>query len=136
MPAVSGISFIAQVEDTTPGTFITVAGKRGATLKIGRGTADATSGDSAGWEEHVATNGNWSIDEDGVLIEDDAALTKIEDAILNGTSIKVQIQTPSGAKYAGNATPSDLSYEGPHDDVATVSLTLTGNGALTKTAAA
>lgn len=136
MPAVSGISFIVQVEDTTPGTFITLGGKRGATLNIGRNTADATSNDSAGWEEHVITTGNWSIDEDGVLLESDAAYKKIEDAIIAGTGLKVQVQMPSGAKYTGNATPTSLTAEGPHDDVAAVSLSLTGNGALTKTAAA
>lgn len=136
MPAVSGISFIIQVETTTPGTYTTIGGKRGATLNIGRSTADATSSDSSGWDEHVITNGNWSIDEDGVLLDSDVAYKKIEDAILNGTGVKVQVQMPSGAKYTGNATPTDLSAEGPHDDVSSVSITLTGNGALTKTPAA
>lgn len=138
MPVVTGVDFVINVNTGTVElpTWTLVAGQRNATLTMSTDEVDITSKNSNGWHEGLPSIRSWSIEFDALLIEDDDGLAAIEDAFMNGTQVQVQIVTPAGNKYDGNATLTDFSYEGPYDGEATASGTLTGSGALTKTAAA
>lgn len=135
MPAVTGVDFLIQVNtgtDTAP-TWTTVAGQQNATLKRKADEADITSKDSDGWYEGLPTIKNWSIDFDGLLVEDDAGYQALEDAYLNDKILQVQLLTPAGNKYTGKAYLTDFPIDAPYDDAATYSGTLQGTGPLTKT---
>ncbi len=133
MGATTGVDFIIQVEDpANSGTYITVAGQRGATLNRTLDLADVTSKDSDGWEENLPTIRHWSIDFDGVLVESDEAFAALEDAFNNATQVNVQMMTAAGNKYSGLATLTNFPIEAPYDAEATYSGTLQGSGALVK----
>ncbi|WP_434642762.1 phage major tail protein, TP901-1 family [Thermoanaerobacterium thermosaccharolyticum] len=135
MPAVTGVSFIIQVNtgaEETP-VWTTVAGQQNATLNREVDEADVTSKDSGGWYEGLPTIRNWSIDFDGLIVENDGGYQALEDAFMNNEILQVQLVTPAGNKYTGKAYLTDFPIEAPYDDAATYSGTLQGTGPLTKT---
>lgn len=137
MPAVTGVDFLIQVNtgaEATP-TWTTVAGQRGATLNRETDEVDVTSKDSNGWYEGMPTIRNWSIEAEGLLVQDDTAYARLEQAYMNNEIVQVQLITPSGTKYTGKAYITDFPIEAPYDDAATYSVTLQGTGPLTKATA-
>lgn len=133
MPKVSGVSFLIKVNTGTIAspTYTTVGGQRNVTLSLGTDEIDVTDKASGNWHEGLPSIRNWSLEGDGLLVQDDAGLQELEDAYMNQEKIKVQLLTASGKTYTGDAILTDFSYEGPYDDAATASYTLTGSGALT-----
>ena len=133
MPKVSGIGFIIKVNTGTIASpvYTTVGGQRNATLSMGTDEIDVTDKASSNWHEGLPSIRNWSIEGDGLLVQDDSGLQELEDAFIGGEKIKVQLLTASGKTYTGDAILTDFSYEAPYDDAATASYTLTGSGALT-----
>lgn len=133
MPAVSGVSFLVKVNTGTEGApvWTTVAGQRNATLNLESDAIDTTSKDSSGWHEEIVGINNWSIEFDGLIIEDDAGYLELEDAYMSKALVQVQLSTPAAHTYTGKARIT-LSLEGPYDGEATVSGTLTGTAALVK----
>lgn len=98
-------------------------------------TLDLTSKDNAGWQDEDYGIQSWSIEGDGVLVEDDAGYLALEDAFMNRKSVKVRFETEKGAQYEGDAIITDFPVEAPYDDLATYSITLNGKGEPTKTRA-
>jgi len=128
---ISGMKVRLFIEDATSGKVL--AGQKNATLNRSAETIDATSKDSEGnWTESIPGMKNWSIDADGAFVTDDEAYGILETAFLDGENVNVYIQMPSGTKFKGNATIVDLPLEAPFDDILSYSVSLTGNGALTK----
>jgi len=135
MPAVTGVTFLIQVNtgtETSP-TWTAVGGQRGATLNRSVDEADVTSKGSLGWHEGIPTIKTWSIDFDGLVVEDDAAYKLLEAAYMDGEILQVEVVTPAGNKYSGNAFLTDFSIDAPYDDAMTYSGTLQGTGPLTLT---
>ena len=133
----TGVDFVIQVNTGTEATpsWTTVAGQRGATLNRSTDVVDTTSKDSNGWEENTPSIRHWSIDFDGLLVENDAAFVELENAYMNNEQVHVQMVTAAGNKFEGTATLTDFPIEAPHDGEATYSGTLQGSGALTKVSA-
>lgn len=133
MPAVSGVDFLVKANTGTEGApvYTTIGGQRNCTLNLDGDGIDTTSKDSNGWHEEIAGINNWSIDFDALALEDDAAYLELEDAYMNRQLLLVQLATPGGKTYTGKARVT-LNIEGPYDNEATVSGTLTGSGALQK----
>lgn len=130
-----GVNFLILVEDKqTPGTYIKVAGQRNGSLNREYDTVDVTNKDNSGWSDEEYGVGKWSIEGDGLLVENDAGYLALEEAFENAEYVKVRFQTAGGNKYEGNALISDFPIEAPYDDAATYSITLNGKGAYTKTA--
>jgi TP901-1 family phage major tail protein len=130
-----GVNFLLYVNtgsDATP-VWTKVAGQKGGTLNRGYDTIDVTSKDNVGWQDEEYGNASWSIEADGLLVEDDAGFLALESAFEGAEYVKVRFQTQAGNKYEGQAIISDFSVEAPYDDQATYSLTLNGKGAYTKT---
>ncbi|WP_069649639.1 phage major tail protein, TP901-1 family [Caloranaerobacter ferrireducens] len=128
-----GVDFVIKIEDSgNPGTYILLGGQRGATLNRSTETIDVTTKDSNGWRESEASIKEWSIEADGLLIESDTAYSQLETAYMNGTKVKVELNTAGGSKYTGDAIITDFPIEMPYDDAATYSVTLQGTGPLTK----
>ena len=130
-----GVNFLLYVNTGTDATpvWTKVAGQKGGTLNRGYDTIDITSKDNSGWQDEEYGNANWSIEADGLLVEDDAGFLALEAAFEGADYVKVRFQTQAGNKYEGSAIISDFNVEAPYDDQATYSLTLNGKGAYTKT---
>lgn len=129
-----GVNFLLFVNtgtDAVP-TWTKVAGQKGGTLTREYDTIDVTSKDNMGWNDEEYGNASWSIEADGLLVEDDAGFLALEAAFEGAEYVKVRFQTQAGNKYEGSAIISDFSVEAPYDDSATYSLTLNGKGAYTK----
>lgn len=129
MSKISGMKVKLFIKDATTGKIL--AGQRNASLNRSAETIDATSKDSDGhWQESIQGFKSWTIDCDGAFVQDDVAYSILETAYLNSENVDVYIEMPSGTKYEGNATITDLSMEFPYDDLTTWSLSLQGNGPL------
>jgi TP901-1 family phage major tail protein len=138
MAKIAGVDVLLKVEtgvDATSGTvtYTVLGGQSGATLNRSAETIDVTSKDAQGWAESIAGVKSWSIECEGFIVEDDTALTKLEDAFNARTKLKAQIVFPSGKKYEGDVFITDFPMEFPQDDAVTFSVTLQGTGALTVT---
>lgn len=133
MAKVLGVDILVKVNTGTSGSPVyTAAGsQRGATLNRSTDEIDQTDKASDGCHEGVPSTTNWSIDADGLLIEDDNAYAALETAFDSKAQVLVQVATPAHT-YTGLATISDFPIEAPYDDNATYSVSLTGSGKLTK----
>ena len=106
-----------------------LAGQRGATLNRSAETIDITNKVSAGWKEMITSVKEWSVDCDGVFVEDDTALKALETAFNANTMVDVKISDGEWG-YKGKAIITDFPIDAPYDDAATYSLTLQGTGEL------
>lgn len=132
-----GVNFLISINtgtDVAP-VWTTVAGQRGGTFNRSSDTLDLTSKDNAGWQDEDYGVASWTIEGDGLLVEDDAGYLALEDAFDNKQFVQVRWETAAGNKYEGQALIADFNTEAPYDDNATYSITLNGKGQYTKTAA-
>lgn len=129
MAVVKGVAVLVKI-----GTNV-VAKQRGATLNRDAETMDSTAKDVE-WMGTEMSFKSWSVECDGLLVEGDAALDALEIAFNAGEKVSVELALPSGAKKTGTAVITSFPIEAPYDDLATYSLTLQGDGALTPVPAA
>lgn len=132
MPAVSGITFVLQVNtgtDISP-VYTTLAGGRSATLNLTTEEIDTTTKDDGGWHTGLPGIRGWSVDFDGLLFETDGTYDILRNCMLNGTQLKIQMQTPQLKKFTGKGTLTTLTLDAPHDDAAGASGSFTGTAAL------
>lgn len=124
-----GLNILVSVK--SGGEFKAVGGQRGATLNRGSETLDVSNKATGGaWKEFIAGAKEWSIDADGILIEDDTAFQLLETAYLSGDLVEVKIGEDSGWGYTGMAIITDFPVEAPYDDALSYSMTLQGTGEL------
>jgi predicted secreted protein len=128
MPAVSGINFTLSVAASILG------GQRNVTLNFNTDLIDVTSRDDNWWMTHLPGLRSWTIDFDGLYLEDDAAEQALEDAYMNHTALAVIVTTPAGNTYTGSAILTSYTFEGPYSAESVSSGTLNGSGALVSTA--
>lgn len=135
----TGINFLIYINTGTVAapTYTLVAGQRGGTLNRKRDTVELTNKTTGdGFKEYAATFAEWSVDFDGLLVEDDTALKFLDDAFFNNTDLMVRFQTAAGNQYEGNCVLTNFPVEAPYDKEVTYKGTLQGTGAYTKTPAA
>jgi TP901-1 family phage major tail protein len=108
-----------------------------ATLNVNLDTPDASTKDSAGWQEVIAGQKSWSIDVDGLATFDystseagQGTVMRLVEDLRNRTSVAVKFLPDSGVTYYGNAYVSSISVGAPNEDVSTISGSFTGNGPL------
>jgi TP901-1 family phage major tail protein len=137
MAKIAGVDVLLYANTGTGGTptWTVVGGQSGATLSRETNVIEVTSKES-GWTENLAGIKSWSIDCDGYVVISDIAYEALETAWEDGTEIKVHIVVPSGNTYEGSAIISKFPLEAKQDDALTFSISLAGNGALTKSASA
>jgi TP901-1 family phage major tail protein len=135
MAKITGVSFLIKVNTGTEAVpvWTSVGGQKSATLQLTAEEIDATDKLSEDWYESLPSFRKWSLSGSGNGDEADTGLKELEDAWFAGMQVPVQLETPSGTKYSGEATLTDLSYEAPHDNLFSFSVTLSGSGVLTKT---
>ena len=129
-PAVSGINFTLSLG----GVPDILGGQRNVTMNWSMETIDKTSRDSEMWYEYLAGLRGWTIDFDGLFLEDDDAEQVLEDAWINQTTIAIILTTPAGNTYSGTCFLTSYSFTGPYSAESTATGTLQGTGALQSTA--
>jgi TP901-1 family phage major tail protein len=118
---------------TNDGSAVKIAQVRDATLSIEASEIDVTSFDSNGWVENIAGLKSWSVDAEALFDPADASQQDVYDALVEGTALSIQLFPKDAASqkgYAGTVIVTSFEVGVPLDDAVTVSLTLTGSGAL------
>lgn len=135
MAKIAGVDVLLYANTGTEAapTMTVVGGQSGATLNRETNVIEVTSKES-GWAENLAGVKSWSIDCEGYVVVSDTAYAALETAWENGDEISVEIVVPSGSTYEGSAIIAEFPLEAPQDDALTFSISLTGTGALAKTA--
>lgn len=128
--AVAGKDILLAIFDSTGTDLLAVAGQQGLTINRSKDSIEVTSKDTVGgWKSYIGGMKEWSIENDGLYVGDDAshkALTKAfnEDELV---CLKVINQKEKKALFGGLAIVSDYPIEAPYDDAVTYSITLEGN---------
>jgi len=129
----AGIDWLVQVLVTA--TQQSIAGQRGCTFNLDAEMVDTTTKLDSGWTSVLPGKKTWSIDADGLVIDDDTAVTYQEllDAITGDTAVTVQVLRPTDSYvWLGSAYVKNFPVEASLDDAATTSFSLVGVGAPTK----
>lgn len=131
---ITGVDILLYVNTGTVASpvWTAVGGQRGCTLNRSADEIDASDKTTGGWKKTLPGLLNWSMDCDAVLLDSDNAYDALESAYENRTSVLVKMERPDGRKYQGEAHITDFPMEAPQDDVASISITLSGKGALTR----
>lgn len=107
-----------------------LGGQRGTTLSRSADEIDVSNKTTNGWKATKAGLRTWGIDLDGLVLLQDVGLQALEYAYMNGKEINIRLLYPDGSAQTGWGSLTDFSMETPHDGEATISGTISGNGAL------
>lgn len=143
MAKTAGVDVLLKVNTGTIGVpvWTVVGGQTGATLNRSASTIETTDKQSAGWTEALASFKSWGLECDSFVVLGDAGLEKLIANFASKADIQVQIRVgavgnASGYTLTGFGVITDFPEEYPQDDAVTMSLTIVGNGALTRTVSA
>jgi len=102
-------------------------------LDINEDTLDTTNFGSAGWKEFIAGLKEWSGSVEGTwnVATDATGQKALQDALLGGTTVSVELNLDGTHKYTGTAFVKKIGVGVPVGDKVTFSAELTGTGALT-----
>lgn len=131
---VSGIDILLYIDVASVRTL--VGGQRGVTIRHTTEIADAKHKSSGAWQNRKQTFLDWAFSGDVVIIGGDATRAELRSKWRNRQNIEVEIQYPpvapatSGIREYGTAVIADISDAAPHDNIATMTLDLQGNGPL------
>ncbi|WP_193063472.1 phage tail tube protein [Oceanobacillus oncorhynchi] len=122
----TGVDVLISIKKGNEEKFL--GGQRNATLNREKEEIDATHKLTAGWAYNIPGQGSWSIETDGVMLEEDESLDELNTAFEENESITVRWNNPNGQSYEGQTILTDYPIEAPMDDVMTYSMTFSGQG--------
>ena len=94
-------------------------------------TIDVSNKNDYGWASTIGGAKSWSVSCDGQFIADDQGQQALFDAFVAGTDVQVEMKNATESVYfAGKAAITSLEIDAQFDDVCTLSIELTGIGAL------
>lgn len=137
MAAQKGRDILLKTE-TTPGTFITIAGLRTKKLSFNAESVDVTDADSAGrWRELLAGSGvrRASVGGSGIF-KDAQSDAELRAAFFAGSVLSCQLVIPDFGTVSGHFQITALDYSGSHDGEVTFEAALESAGELSFAAAA
>lgn len=108
-----------------------VVGIKNWSLELSLETLETTAlGDD--WKNYISGLKEWTASAEGdfEVTTDTTGQKLLSDAYLAGTTIEVKLFVDATNYYTGTAYINSLSIEDPVDDVVTISIEFTGNGAL------
>lgn len=122
---------------------VCVAAATTASVHVNQELEDSSTKDStADWTEQEVTGLSWDASCEALVSGETENIGSIITKLINKTKVAVTFTTTSGAnnrvavrgatKWSGNAYVSDFNITAANKQNATISLTLTGTGALTK----
>ena len=113
-------------------TWTLVGGQRSGDLSRQAEEIDASHKTSGGWKSVIPGLRSWSIDLECVYLAGDKGAQFIEAAFVAGKQVHLKFEYPDKKYVTGWGSITECSLSSPHDDVATLSGTIAGDGALSE----
>ncbi len=115
--------------DLEPG-WLLVGGQRSGNLNRKADELDASHKTSGGWASHLPGLRSWGIDLESVVLLNDEGAQFLEAAFNAGQQVHLKFEYPDKSYYTGWGAITEFSLNTQHDDVATISGTISGDGPL------
>ena len=113
-------------------TWTLLGGQRSGDLNREADEIDASHKTSGGWKSTLPGLRSWSIDLETVYLAGDTGAKFLEAAFLAGKQVHVRFEYPDNSFVTGWGSITECSLSTPHDDVATLKGTISGDGPLSE----
>ena len=113
-------------------TWTLLGGQRSGDLNREADEIDASHKTSGGWKSTLPGLRSWSIDLETVYLAGDTGAKFLEAAFLAGKQVHVKFEYPDKSFVTGWGSITECSLSTPHDDVATLKGTISGDGRLSE----
>lgn len=113
-------------------TWTLLGGQRSGDLNRKADEIDASHKTSGGWKSTLPGLRSWSIDLETVYLAGDTGAKFLEAAFLAGKQVHVKFEYPDKSFATGWGSITECSLSTPHDDVATLKGTISGDGPLSE----
>lgn len=113
-------------------TWTLLGGQRSGDLNREADEIDASHKTSGGWKSTLPGLRSWSIDLETVYLAGDTGAKFLEAAFLAGKQVPVKFEYPDKSFVTGWGSITECSLSTPHDDVATLKGTISGDGPLSE----
>lgn len=113
-------------------TWTLLGGQRSGDLDREADEIDASHKTSGGWKSTLPGLRSWSIDLETVYLAGDTGAKFLEAAFLAGKQVHVKFEYPDKSFVTGWGSITECSLSTPHDDVATLKGTISGDGPLSE----
>lgn len=113
-------------------TWTLLGGQRSGDLNREADEIDASHKTSGGWKSTLPGLRSWSIDLETVYLAGDTGAKSLEAAFLAGKQVHVKFEYPDKSFVTGWGSITECSLSTPHDDVATLKGTISGDGPLSE----
>lgn len=113
-------------------TWTLLGGQRSGDLNREADEIDASHKTSGGWKSTLPGLRSWSIDLETVYLAGDIGAKFLEAAFLAGKQVHVKFEYPDKSFVTGWGSITECSLSTPHDDVATLKGTISGDGPLSE----
>lgn len=113
-------------------TWTLLGGQRSGDLNREADEIDAYHKTSGGWKSTLPGLRSWSIDLETVYLAGDTGAKFLEAAFLAGKQVHVKFEYPDKSFVTGWGSITECSLSTPHDDVATLKGTISGDGPLSE----
>ena len=131
MAVTKGLDILVYVPDAGGSSKVAIGGQKGCTLSMEADSIDVSNKNDFGWASTIGGAKSWTVSCDGQFITDDAGQKKLMEAFVAGTEVEVEMKnTDSSVYFAGKAAITSIEIDAQFDDVCTLSIELTGVGAL------
>lgn len=112
--------------------WLLIGGQRNTPLSRKANTLDASHKASGGWGANVPGLKSWSVEYSGLQIESDEGLQILDYCFTQGKQAHVKIAYPGGYYRTGWGFITAYSDDNAHDAIATVKVTIEGNGPISE----
>ena len=131
MAVTKGLDILVYVPDAGGSSKVAIGGQKGCTLSMEADSIDVSNKNDFGWASTIGGAKSWTVSCDGQFITDDAGQKKLMECFVAGTEVDVEMKNKDSSVYfAGKASITSIEVDAQFDDVATLSIELTGVGAL------
>lgn len=113
-------------------TWTLLGGQRSGDLNREADEINASHKTSGGWKSTLPGLRSWSIDLETVYLAGDTGAKFLEAAFLAGKQVHVKFEYPDKSFVTGWGSITECSLSTPHDDVATLKGTISGDGPLSE----
>lgn len=113
-------------------TWTLLGGQRSGDLNREADEIDASHKTAGGWKSTLPGLRSWSIDLETVYLAGDTGAKFLEAAFLAGKQVHVKFEYPDKSFVTGWGSITECSLSTPHDDVATLKGTISGDGPLSE----
>lgn len=132
-----GQKYILQIS-SDGSTYNDVGTMRSFGLTSSRGTTDVTSFDDASWAKGISALREWSVDSEAIYTYSDTAQQALWTALGSDTLYYFKLTSAADTvgvyEYSGQGWVTELTFEGETNEVTTLSVSIQGDGALTRAA--